>query len=266
MIGVLRAELLKARADRPSRVLIILVFVLGIGSAALTGVLLIRPELAAGQPITVLGQDPAAVIAIYNGAIPMTRILALVTGAMAMSREYSHKTLAQTYLSTPNRYSVIGAKAAAQILIGLIIGLISVAIGFVVATVFIIVTGGSFFLDHAGTWGALLLGVLSIAIWSLIGCAAGVLIRDVVFTLAITLGFCFLVDPTVAAIFAAQGWTLVQNLLPSGATAAMVQSDSVLMMVSANPFPPGLAALVLIGWCLIPGVIGTGLTISRDVE
>lgn len=266
MIGVLRAELLKARADRPSRVLIFLGIVLGIGSAALTGVLTIQPELSAGQPVTVLGRDSAAVIGIYNGAIPMMRILALVAGAMAMSREYSHKTLAQTYLSTPNRYSVIGAKAGAQILIGLIIGLISVAIGFIVATVFIIVTSGSFFLDHAGTWGALLLGVLSIAIWSLIGCAAGVLIRDMVITLAITLGFCFLIDPTVATVFAAQGWTLAQNLLPGGATAAMVQSHSVLMMVSADPFPPALAALVLVGWCLIPGVIGTWLTISRDVE
>ncbi len=266
MIGVLRAELIKVRADRPSRVLLILGFVLGIGSAVLTGVLAIRPELAAGQPVTVLGRDASAVIGIYNGAVPMTRILALVAGALAMSREYSHKTLALTYLSTPNRYSVIGAKAGAQILIGLIIGLVSVVIGFVVATVFIIVTSGSFFLDQAGTWGALLLGVLSIAIWSLIGCAAGVLIRDVVITLAITLGFCFLVDPTVAVIFADQGWTLAQNLLPSGATAAMVQSHSVLMLVSGNPFPPGLAALVLIGWCLIPGVIGTALTISRDVE
>ncbi|WP_152365672.1 ABC transporter permease subunit [Microlunatus speluncae] len=266
MIGVLRAELIKVRADRPSRVLLILGFVLGIGSAVLTGVLAIRPELAAGQPATVLGRDASAVIGIYNGAIPMTRILALVAGALAMSREYSHKTLALTYLSTPNRYSVIGAKAGAQALIGLIIGLVSVLIGFVVATVFIIVTSGSFFLDQAGTWGALLLGVLSIAVWSLIGCAAGVLIRDVVITLAITLGFCFLVDPTVAVIFADQGWTLAQNLLPSGATAAMVQSHSVLMLASANPFPPGLAALVLIGWCLIPGVIGTALTISRDVE
>lgn len=265
MIGVLRAELLKVRADRPSRVLVILGFLLGIGSATLIGVLAIRPELAAGQPITVLSQDAGAVIGIYNGAIPMTRILALVSGVMAMCREYSHKTLALTYLSTPNRYSVISAKAGAQILVGLIIGLISVLLGLVVGAVFILSTSGSSFLDRSETWGALLMGVLSTAIWSLIGCAAGVLIRDVVITLAIVLGFCFLVDPTLAAIFADQGWTLAQNLLPSGATAAMVQSHSVLMMVSANPFPPLLAALVLVGWFLIPGVIGTGLTIRRDV-
>lgn len=266
MIRVLRAELLKVRADRPSRVLVLLGLLLGLGSAILTGLLVIQPELAAGRPVTVLGGEPSAMIAILNGAIPMTRILAVVSGVMAMCREYSHRTLAQTYLSTPNRYSVIGAKAGAQFLVGLIIGLISVVIGLVVAVGFVIACGGSLFLDQGGTWGALLLGVLSTAIWSLIGCAAGVLIRDVVITLAVVLGFCFLVDPTLAAIFAQQGWTLVQNLLPSGATAAMVQSHSPLMMLSVAPFPPGLAMLVLIGWGLVPGVIGTLLTIRRDVE
>jgi len=266
VIGVLRAELLKVRADRPSRVLVLLAFLLGIGSAVLTGVLTIRPELAAGTPVTVLGRDPAAVVGIYNGTIPMTRLLALVAGVMAMCREYSHKTLALTYLSTPNRYSVVAAKAAVQALVGLVIGLAGALLGVVVGAVFVVLTDGSFFLDRGATWGALLFGVLSIVIWSLIGCAAGVLIRDVVVTLAVALGFSFLVDPTLAVIFAEQGWTLAQNLLPSGATAAMVQSHSVLMMLSAEPFPPGLAFLVLIGWFLIPGVIGTWLTVGRDVE
>ena len=56
------------------------------------------------------------------------------------------------------------------------------------------------------------------------------------------------------------------NLLPSGATNAMLIVTSPVLFATDDPFPWWQGALVLAAWCLLPAAIGVLSTVRRDVS
>jgi len=210
---------------------------------------------------------PATLSAIYNGGNTLTRILALVLGVMAMGAEYRHKTLASTYLATPHRWVVLAAKTIVVALFGALYGIANAVAGIVVALPLVGWFGGGLSLGDGGVWRSLLLGVLSLALWALLGMGVGILIRNMVVALLVAIAFAYMVEPLVSLIFAAKDWSVPLNLMPSGATSALVGlENNPLMMAPSNPFSWWLAGLVLLAWAAIPTVIGIVTTIGRDVE
>ena len=173
-----------------------------------------------------------------------------------MGSEYRHNTLASTYLATPRRFRVLLGKAATLLLFGLLYGVTSVAAGMLVAIPFVGVNDGSFFLDQPETWRSLALGVGSIALWTMIGMGVGILIKNMLVAMLVGISFAYLIEPILSVIFFLRGWDLPLNLMPSGATNAMLGVTSPVLFAGDNPFPWWQGALVLAGWCLLPAVIG----------
>ena len=180
--------------------------------------------------------DPGIVRSVYNGGNPVARVLALVLGIAAMGSEYRHQTLAATYLATPRRTRVLLGKAASLLLFGLLYGVASVLAGVVVAVPFILVNDGSFFFDRADTWRSLVLGVGSLALWTMLGMGIGILIKNMLVAMLVGISFAYLVEPILSLVFFLRDWDLALNLMPTGATNAMLGITSPVLFASDDPF------------------------------
>lgn len=262
--AALRSEVLKYTTTKVWWILLIVV-VLGAALYALIyGVL---PALTAGPtPPPEVYTTPSSVLSIYNGGNTLTRILALVAGVFAMGNEYRHRTMGLAYLATPRRGVVVAAKTATVLLLGVVYGVASAVVGVLVGLPLVGYFGGSLHLDSGEVWRGLLLGVVSIALWTLMGMGLGILIKNMVVAMIIGIAFAYMVEPTASLVLAIQDWWLPLNLMPSGATSVLLGlTGNPLMMGPSKPFPAWGAALVLLGWAAIPGAIGAALTVRKDV-
>ncbi len=264
MSGVLVSEMRKISTTKLWWIMLICVFLLG-GAYALI------PAFSAGVAQSTLGDPtpafevPGTLRSIYNGGNTLARILALVIGILAMGGEYRYKTMATTYLATPVRTRVLSAKALSLIVVGLLYGLASVLAGLLVAIPFVLIKDGSLFLNRGDTWRSLLLGIVSIALWTLIGMGVGILIRNLVLAMLVGIGFAYVVEPALTALFFVKHWDLGLNLMPTGATNAMLGVTNPLLFAAQEPFGWWLGMLVLAVWCLLPAIAGVIFTLRRDV-
>jgi hypothetical protein len=62
-----------------------------------------------------------------------------------------------------------------------------------------------------------------------------------------------------------QQWDIPLNLMPSGATNAMLGITSPILFATPDPWAWWQGLLVLAGWCLVPAGLGALFTVRRDV-
>lgn len=260
MSGILRAELRKITTTKLWWVLLIGVLLLAGGYATYVAAFAVLP------PVTGAAfADPGMVRSVYNGGNPGSRWLAMVLGIAAMGAEYRHQTLAATYLATPRRVRLLLGKAVSLLLFGLIYGVASVAAGVGVAVPFLLANDGAFFLDQGETWRSLVLGVVSVALWTMFGMGLGILIRNFLVAMLAGISLAFLVEPVLALVCYFRGLDGPLNALPTGATNAMLGLTSPVLFPSGDPIPWWQATLVLAAWLLIPAAVGVLSTVRRDV-
>jgi ABC-2 type transport system permease protein len=263
MSGAVRAELRRITTTKLWWVVLICIFVLSAGYAALPAVVALLQSKAAA--VNTPFNDPGTIRSIYNGGNVLSRILAMVVGIVAIGSEYRYGTLAWNYLATPRRVRMLLGKAGALLIFGVIYGITSVAAGMLVATPFVMITNGSFLLDKADTWRSIILGVCSIALWTMIGLGLGALIKNMPIALVVAIILGFLVEPIVSMVFFLIRWDPLLNLMPSGATNAMLGITSPVLFAAQRPTPWWLAAMILVGWCLLPTLAGMMTAVRRDV-
>jgi ABC-type transport system involved in multi-copper enzyme maturation permease subunit len=256
--GILRAELRKITTTRLWWIMLIAVLLLSAGYAI--GVAVLQPNT--GAPL----DDPGIVRSVYNAGNPAVRVLALVLGIATMGFEYRHQTLAATYLATPRRNRVLVGKAVSLVLFGLLYGAASVLAGVLAAVPFVLNGDGSFFFDREDTWRSLALGVVSMALWTMIGMGIGILIKNLLVAMLVGISFAYLVEPILSLVFFFREWDVPLNLMPSGATNAMLVVTSPVLFATDDPFAWWQGALVLAAWCLLPAAIGVLSTVRRDVS
>lgn len=266
MTGAVLAERRKVTSTRLWWILLIVVAVMGAVYAALYGAIQALPAYVS-EPRQPAFTTPTAIATAYNGGNTLTRILALVIGVLAMGAEYRYKTMAWSYLAVPRRLTMIGAKALVVFGVGIVYGVVSVLVGVAVGGVLVAIFGGSMMLGSGEVWASLVLGVVSLALWALMGMGIGILIKNMVVAMLVAIGFSYMVEPLLSLLFAFQGWEIPLNLMPSGATSSMIGlTGNPLMMGPTDPFAWWLSALVLVAWAVVPTVAGVMITISKDVE
>ena len=103
-------------------------------------------------------------------------VFAAVLGVIAASGEYRHTTATLTYLATPNRSRVLGAKSIAAAIVGFAYGVFAALAATATALIFVaarhdhLALGAGTFIGHivgAGL-GAALLAVVGVAVGSLV--------------------------------------------------------------------------------------------------
>jgi ABC-2 type transport system permease protein len=262
MSGALRAELRRISTTKLWWITLICIFVLSAGYAALPAAVALQSKAGVtSSPFT----DPGIIRSIYNGGNVLSRILAMVVGIVAIGSEYRYGTLAWSYLATPRRIRMLLGKAGALLIFGLIYGITSVAAGILVAIPFVLANKGSFLLDQPATWRSIILGVCSIALWTMIGMGLGILIKNMLIAVVVGVILGFLVEPIVSVVFFLKRWDQLLNVMPSGATNAMLEITSPVLFAAQHPSPWWLAGMILAAWCLLPALAGLLSVVRRDV-
>jgi ABC-2 type transport system permease protein len=192
----------------------------------------------------------------------------MLVGIIIVTSEFHHQTATATFLTTPHRTAVIVAKLVTAALFGAGIWLISLVIN-IPATIGILSAYDQPSL--LGEWAvqrAILLNLAAYAMWGILGIGLGVLIRSQIGA-TITGAVLYLLGSTVVAIglFLLEewlGWDWIDQLqygFPSIASGLMVSGASL-----PNQPPYWVGALVLLGWALVTGAIGTIITRRRDIS
>lgn len=197
MIGLTSAELLKLRTTRLFGGLVI--------AATALVVIVTGFQLAMGGSDSGLTIEGAAEVIETQADLRalldvsgVATLFALVLGATAVAGEYRHKTIAPTFLVTPQRGRVILAKTISYIIAGALLGLAAELSALVVAAGWLATTGSAIPLGSVVIEGLLLAPIAT-------GLAAG-----------FGVGVGAAVPNQLGAVLLAVGWVMVLEQLING--------------------------------------------------
>jgi ABC-2 type transport system permease protein len=225
----------------------------------------VDPDSAALLEVT--GQAINVATTLYTSGQFFGVLLVLLLSAILVTNEFFHLTATTTFLVTPHRERVILAKLAVAMLLGLGFWLITTVLNLAVAPFFLRQLELPVQLGEAGVWRAIGLNALVFVLWSVFGVGVGVLIRSqIATTLVLSIGYLigplgaqavfFLLSQNVSDVF-----EKLQVLEPTTASNLLIAGTE----LPGNP-PRWSGAVVLIGYALITGLIGTLIMRRRDVS
>jgi ABC-2 type transport system permease protein len=248
MIGLIRSELLKQRTTRTNAALLawmvgvvtlaVLLHVFGLSASALS------PH---DNQIKVLGVGTAIGV-----------LFASLQGAISMTGEIRHGLIRPTFLATPNRARVIGAKAAVSALAGVALGLLAetltaglAAAGLGARGIHNELTGGDYAQLVAG-------GALAAGLFAAIGVGVGALVRNQVAALVGLCVWLLFVEPVLLGDVPS-----VAKFAPgasAGAIAGAIQTQ-----IASNLVAPALGVVLLVAYVAAASAAGSIATTRRDV-
>lgn len=248
MTDLLRAELLKVRTTR-------LVVGLLAASVGLVAMGVVGSILTAGDAGTPPLEVPQGVRNVFGNA-GVVSILVLVLGILVVTGELRHGTITQTFLLTPRRPRVVGAKLAAMGVVGLAFGVAASAVNLAVALPWLAIKDVSVDVLGGDVAPVLLAGTLSAALYGLIGVGLGALIRNQVAAVVVALVWSFILESLLVSLLPAVG-----KWLPQGAARGLSQET----LTDGSLLPPWAGGLVLVAYAVAFAAIGARLLVRRDV-
>jgi ABC-2 type transport system permease protein len=217
--------------------------------------------------VRVSGEAVNVATTLYTSGQFLGVLLVMLLGAIIVTNEFFHLTATTTFLTTPHRERVILAKLAAAVLLGLLFWLITTILNLIVVPFILNNLDMPAQLGEPAIWRAIGLNALAFALWAIVGVGAGVLIRSQLGA-TLTLSIAYVIGTFGASLvffllteYVADWFTNLQVLVPTTASTLMVSGTE----LPGNP-PRWVGAVVLIGYALITGVIGTMIMKRRDVS
>jgi ABC-2 type transport system permease protein len=248
MKHLIQAELLKLRTTRSFWLYIV---------AALAFV-----PVTVALAVTGAGQDGSMPLASSDGVRNVFGsaagggVMLLLIGIYVMAGEFRHNTATSTFLITPDRRQVVGAKLAASGIVGFLVGLAASAVTLAVALPWLSAKDVDL-AAHTGDIAVVLLGVLLAATLSPI----------------VGVGFGAVVPNQTVAVIAALIWvTTVEGLavsfrpevgrwLPGGASSALTETAT----ANGGLLPIWGGALLFAAYGLAFAAAGSRLVLRRDI-
>jgi len=132
--------------------------------------------------------------------VGLTSIFALAFGILAVAGEYRHKTITDTYLSTPARGRVIVAKLVVYAAFGALAGAASTLVGVAVAAAWWSGKGASFAWGDTAMWVTIGGGIAWNAAFAAMGVGLGALIRNLAGAIAAALAWIALIEAIVGQL------------------------------------------------------------------
>jgi len=201
-------------------------------------------------------------------------LFVVILGALIVTNEFFHQTATITFLVTPHRTQVIVSKFVAGAVLAAGFWLLTTVINLIVGSIFFSSSGYSVPLGQWPVARSIVFNLLAYVIWAILGIALGVLIRSqlgatITGTVAYLLGFPVAVVffSLIHAYVIKQDWVFNGMLaVPSVASQVMVTSDRVPLGPNSLGPPWWVGLLVLIGYGLLAGAVGTLITRRRDIS
>jgi ABC-2 type transport system permease protein len=184
-------------------------------------------------------------------------IFALILGILIVTWEYRHGTITQTFLATPRRERVLGAKFLVALAAGVVLAALCVVVVLVTATFWI---SPDLSREHWELIGRI---VLASALWGLLGAGLGALLQSQMGAIVLAFVWFLVAEPLIAAQFDhlsdyLPGNTL--NRLTQHGTVAGVEHDG-----QDYSFGLWAAAFIAGAYALGCAVVGTASALWRDV-
>jgi ABC-type transport system involved in multi-copper enzyme maturation permease subunit len=194
-------------------------------------------------------------------------LIVLLLSAIIVTSEFFHLTATATFLVTPRRETVIAAKFVAAAICGLAVWLITTVLNMIVVPPIMHQLGLGSTLGSGAVWRAIGLNALAFGLWAVLGVGLGVLIRNQL-AATLVLSIVYTVGSTAAGViflllsrYVAEWFDKLQVLIPTSASQLMLSGTE----LPGNP-PRWVGAVVLIGYAVVAGAVGTMLTKRRDIS
>jgi ABC-2 type transport system permease protein len=278
MTGLIRSEVLKIRTTHTWWIFAlasVLTTALALAANFFQAHLFLKESAGAGAPpeqaqaVAAQGQVITHAANVFTSGQYFGCLFAALVGILLITNEYYHQTATATFLATPHRTKVVVAKLVTAVAYSAVFWLVATAIAIPAGLVFFNLENLP---NHLGDWEiirAMLLNLMAFAIWAVFGVGFGALIRSQIGA-TITAAVAYVVGTQVAQIFfyllyskVKQDWIMTaQVIVPATASQIML---SPVKTFPQSP-PQWVGALVLIGYGVIAGVIGTLILRKRDVS
>jgi ABC-2 type transport system permease protein len=213
-----------------------------------------------GQPATPPLDTPEAIRSVYAAAaFTGSYIFALILGITGMTGEYRYQTITSTFLVSPRRSHVVGAKMLAHMVVGVGYAVVGLLVAVVVGG--IVVAARGFDLGFGAERLFPTMALVAVAIWTVLGIGFGTLIRNQVAAILIAVLVTWLVEPILTFALSAADLDWVVKWLPTNASSAlMAPGDTVFDFLDW-----WLGGVVLLGYGLVLAGMGVLLSVRRDV-
>jgi ABC-2 type transport system permease protein len=245
MTRLLRGELRKLTTTKlPWGFLTVLVVVAGLDAA----VVAFGTDMDGSKAFVATATDQQSLMAFAFNAMIGTSLF----GAIAVAREYGHKTVVPTFLTSPKRSRAVLAQLAAVLLAGAALALVGQAL--VIAGVALALPSTGYgFLVPAGTVIRLLVATtLAGAVGAVLGAGLGALIRNIGGAVTSAVLVLFVIPPLAAQLLTDAGSWIPPTLF---AVISGVSTETSLWA----------ALLAVAGWALVPALGGLLAVQRRDV-
>jgi ABC-2 type transport system permease protein len=186
-------------------------------------------------------------------------LFSIVVGIILITTEFRHFTSRPTFLIEPRRGRVIVAKVLVAALVGVIYGIVCVALTAAIMIPWFSAKGITIGWIDNGVLQSLLSALAVIAIFAVVGIGIGVLVRNQIAAVIGALAYLFVLEPLISII------PVIKNVypyLPGAAAAAITGANRGSSVAHLDPLQGGL---VLLGWGLAFAVAGWMFTIRRDI-
>ncbi len=196
-------------------------------------------------------------------------LLACLLGIVLITGEFQQQTATTTFLLTPRRSLVVGGKLITAVLVAAAAWLVSTAISVVAGAIFLHVQGAGTQLGQWAVIRAILLNLAAYAIWAVFGIGFGALIRNqLVATVAATVLYLIgvaaagTVFDLIYTYVLPKDWVLTaQTIVPAVASAVMISPTKTF---DQSP-PQWVGAVILVGYGIVAGLVGTSILRRRDI-
>jgi ABC-2 type transport system permease protein len=199
----------------------------------------------------------ALALAVASNAV----VFALILGIIGMTQEFRHRTATPTFLTTPKRGRVVVAKLVAYALAAVPFALAAVAVTVAVVVVYAGARGAAPSLTGENA-EVLFSAGLAIVVYAVIGVGLGALLRNQVGAIVGALVFLYVVEPLLSAFSATAA---VYKWLPGGALEAMTTTFRGPQAIAPDLLERWQGGLLLLGYGLVAALVGTLLSVRRDV-
>ena len=181
-------------------------------------------------------------------------LFATLIGVMAITSEFRHGTIRSTFVVTPRRGRVIGAKVISSLLMGLVFGALAVGLSFGVGYAVLAARGQHLAL---GTSHILLLALGTIAmtaLWAALGVGLGAVVKNQVFAIIALIVWTGVVNPILDSAVPGAG-----RFTPIAASASLTADPATYLLSPLN------GGLLLIAYVALFVGAGAMLVARRDV-
>lgn len=194
-------------------------------------------------------------------------LMVMLLSAIVVTNEFFHQTATTTFLVTPRREAVILAKLVASTLFGVGFWLVTTLLNLALVPLILNSLEVGPQLGEPAVWRAIGLNALAYALWAIFGVGAGVLIRSQLGA-TLTLSIVYVIGYFGAALLfgllaprIGEWFQNLQVLVPPLASQLMISGTE----LPGNP-PRWVGAVVMIGYAVLAGGLGTWLTSKRDIS